>query len=87
MKMRVALALVPWRDALSAVGRGTDVYLFLAGMMLLAELARQQGVFDWLAALAAQQSIRDFICEYVGRTPLPKGFGTIPAYLLRRARA
>ncbi|HYX40870.1 MAG TPA: adenylate/guanylate cyclase domain-containing protein, partial [Pyrinomonadaceae bacterium] len=39
------------------------------------------------AALAAQQSIRDFICEYVGRTPLPKGFGTIPAYLLRRARA
>src|SRR5882762_7482736 len=52
----VVLALVPWRDALSAVGRGTDVYLFLAGMMLLAELARQQGVFDWLAALALQQA-------------------------------
>src|SRR5258705_1907953 len=49
----VVLALVPWRDALSAIGDGTDVYLFLAGMMLLAELARQQGVFDWLAALAA----------------------------------
>ena len=32
----VVFALVPWRDALSAVGRGTDVYLFLAGMMLLA---------------------------------------------------
>jgi arsenical pump membrane protein len=52
----VVLALVPWRDALSAMGRGTDVYLFLAGMMLLAELARQQGVFDWLAALAAKQA-------------------------------
>jgi arsenical pump membrane protein len=52
----VGLALVPWRDALSAVGRGTDVYLFLAGTMLLAELARQQGVFDWLAALAAKQA-------------------------------
>ncbi len=52
----VVLALVPWRDAISAVGRGTDVYLFLAGMMLLAELARQQGVFDWLAALAAKQA-------------------------------
>ena len=39
------------------------------------------------AALAVQQRIRDFICEYVGRTPLPKGFGTIPTYLLRRARA
>jgi arsenical pump membrane protein len=52
----VVFALVPWRDALGAVGRGTDVYLFLAGMMLLAELARQQGVFDWLAALAAKQA-------------------------------
>ena len=52
----VALALVPWREALSALGRGTDVYLFLAGMMLLAELARQQGVFDWLAGLVARQA-------------------------------
>ena len=46
----VALSLLPWRDALRAVGSGADVYLFLAGMMILAELARQQGVFDWLAA-------------------------------------
>ena len=52
----VALSLVPWREALGAVKRGTDVYLFLAGMMLLAELARQQGVFDWLAALAARHA-------------------------------
>ena len=28
------------------------MYLFLAGMMLLAELARNHGVFDWLAAEA-----------------------------------
>ena len=39
-------------DALAAVGRGTDVYLFLTGMMLLAELARREGVFDWIAAEA-----------------------------------
>jgi arsenical pump membrane protein len=45
----VVLSLLPWRDALRAVGSGADVYLFLGGMMLLAELARQQGVFDWLA--------------------------------------
>jgi arsenical pump membrane protein len=37
-------------DALAAVGRGTDVYLFLTGMMLLAELARREGVFEWIAA-------------------------------------
>jgi arsenical pump membrane protein len=52
----VALALVPWPDALCAIGRGTDVYLFLTGMMLLAELARKEGVLDWLAALSAQQA-------------------------------
>jgi arsenical pump membrane protein len=45
----VVLSLLTWRDALRAVGSGADVYLFLGGMMLLAELARQQGVFDWLA--------------------------------------
>ena len=49
----VAFSLVPWRDALDAAGRGWDVYLFLTGMMLLAELARQEGVFDWLATHAA----------------------------------
>jgi len=48
----VALALLPWREALAAVAKGGDVYLFLAGMMLLAELARQEGLFDWLAARA-----------------------------------
>jgi arsenical pump membrane protein len=52
----VAFALVPWPDALRAVGRGTDVYLFLTGMMLLAELARKEGVFDWLAALSARKA-------------------------------
>ncbi len=33
--------------------RGTNVYLFLTGMMLLAELARQGGLFDWLAVRVA----------------------------------
>ncbi len=42
------------RQALFAVDRGTDVYLFLAGMMLLAELARRQGLFDWLASHAVR---------------------------------
>src|SRR5260370_14852145 len=50
----VGLSLLPWREALRAVGSGIDVYLFLGGMMLLAELARQQGVFAWLAALAVR---------------------------------
>lgn len=43
--------LSPARAA-AAAQKGMDVYLFLAGMMILAELARRQGVFDWLAAHA-----------------------------------
>jgi arsenical pump membrane protein len=52
----VVLALLPWKSALQAIGKGTDVYLFLLGMMLLAELARKEGLFDWLAALAVRQA-------------------------------
>jgi arsenical pump membrane protein len=35
------------------VAKETDVYLFLTGMMLLSELSRQEGLFDWMAARAA----------------------------------
>ncbi len=52
----VALGLLSPGDALSGVTRGTDVYLFLTGMMLLSELARQEGLFDWLAARAARMA-------------------------------
>ncbi len=52
----VALRLVSPGAAWSAIAKGTDVYLFLAGMMLLAELARREGVFDWLAARAVEAS-------------------------------
>ena len=48
----VAFGLLQWADAVSGIRKGLDVYCFLAGMMLIAEVARQEGVFDWLAALA-----------------------------------
>ena len=50
----VALRLMPLNLAWHAVAEGTDVYLFLIGMMLLSELAREQGVFDWVAATAVR---------------------------------
>lgn len=49
----VMAGLLPWPAALAGIARGTDVYLFLTGMMLLAEVARTEGLFDWLAAHAA----------------------------------
>jgi arsenical pump membrane protein len=50
----VLLGLLPPRAAWQGVQKGTDVYLFLAGMMLLAELARRESIFDWLASHAAR---------------------------------
>ncbi|HEX2939882.1 MAG TPA: arsenic transporter [Rhodopila sp.] len=52
----VAAGLMPARAAWAGIARGTDVYLFLTGMMLLAELARKEGLFDWLAAKAATRA-------------------------------
>jgi arsenical pump membrane protein len=48
----VALRLISIPDALTGAAKGGDVYLFLFGMMLLAEIAREEGLFDWLAAVA-----------------------------------
>jgi arsenical pump membrane protein len=47
-------SLLSFHAAWMAVAKGTDVYLFLAGMMLLSELARTEGLFDWVAALAVR---------------------------------
>jgi arsenical pump membrane protein len=52
----VLFGWLPWRDALTAAGKGTDVYLFLVGMMLLSEIARQEGLFDWLATHAVRHA-------------------------------
>ncbi|KWA04458.1 arsenic transporter [Burkholderia territorii] len=46
----VGLGLLPMHAALAAVAKGGDVYLFLTGMMLLSEVARREGLFDWIAA-------------------------------------
>ncbi|CCH00227.1 arsenical pump membrane protein [Fibrella aestuarina BUZ 2] len=50
------LGLITPTDALAGIGKGTDVYLFLTGMMLLAETARDQQLFNWLAALATNRA-------------------------------
>ena len=50
------LRLIPLSLAGKAIGEGTDVYLFLIGMMLLSELAREHGVFDWVSSSAVQRA-------------------------------
>src|SRR5579864_3850142 len=52
----VLLGLLPLGDALNGVRKGLDVYLFLIGMMLIAELGRREGLFDYLAAYAVEHA-------------------------------
>ena len=52
----VVFGLMPVSAAWRGVGKGLDVYLFLTGMMLLAEVARETGLFDWLASVAAARA-------------------------------
>ncbi|HEX3659814.1 MAG TPA: arsenic transporter [Acidobacteriaceae bacterium] len=52
----VVTRLLPLKAAGLAILDGLDVYLFLTGMMLLAELAREEGVFDWVADLAVHHA-------------------------------
>jgi arsenical pump membrane protein len=65
----VGFGLLPWTDAVTGLRKGLDVYLFLAGMMLLAEIARHEGLFDWLAALATSHAngsaSRLFLLTYI----------------------
>jgi arsenical pump membrane protein len=50
------LRLLTPAEGLAGVAKGLDVYLFLTGMMLLAEVAREEKLFDWLAAHATRRA-------------------------------
>ena len=52
----VVFRLIGAADVWAGVARGFDVYLFLIGMMLLSELARREGLFDWVAAVATSHA-------------------------------
>lgn len=95
----LALGRISAGAALAAAGAGIQVYLFLAGMMLLAELAREEGVFDWIAGAAVRRArgscARLFLLVYlagIGVTVLLSNDATAvvmtPAVLaaVRRAR-
>ncbi len=52
----LVLGLLTPKESLLGITKGTDVYLFLIGMMLLAETARSEKLFDWLAAHATKRA-------------------------------
>jgi arsenical pump membrane protein len=54
----LGFGLLPLADGVRAIGKGLDVYLFLIGMMLLSEIARREGLFEWVAAFAVDHADR-----------------------------
>jgi arsenical pump membrane protein len=68
----VLTRLLPLAGAAHAIREGLDVYLFLIGMMLLAETARHEGVFDWMAGIAVDHArgsaARLFLLIYLAGT-------------------
>jgi arsenical pump membrane protein len=52
----VACGTLAVHQAAAAAWEGKDVYAFLLGMMLLSELAREHGLFDWIADLALRHA-------------------------------
>jgi arsenical pump membrane protein len=50
------LRLVSLQLAARAAAKALDVCLFLIGMMMLSELAREHGVFDWLSSVAVRSA-------------------------------
>jgi arsenical pump membrane protein len=52
----VAARLVTASAAAHSVAESADVCMFLVGMMLLSELAREEGIFDWVADLAVRHA-------------------------------
>jgi len=52
----LAFGLISIAEGWAGISNGTDVYMFLTGMMLLAETAREEKLFDWLAAHATRMA-------------------------------
>ena len=52
----LVLRLVPLQLVGRAAAEALDVCFFLIGMMLVSELARENGVFDWLSSVAVRSA-------------------------------
>jgi arsenical pump membrane protein len=70
--MLVIFRLLQPSEALHSILKGVDVYLFLTGMMMLAEVGREEKLFGWLAAQAVNMAkgspARLFLLVYLAGT-------------------
>jgi arsenical pump membrane protein len=74
----LALRLITLNLAAQALVKALDVCLFLIGMMLLSELAREHGVFDWLSSIAIRRAQGSCLKLFA----LVYGIGTVVTILM-----
>ncbi len=74
----LGLRLITLKLAENALVKALDVCLFLIGMMLLSELAREHGVFDWLSSIAIRRAKGSCLKLFA----LVYGIGTIVTILM-----
>jgi arsenical pump membrane protein len=74
----LALQLISLKLTEHALVKALDVCLFLIGMMLLSELAREHGVFDWLSSIAIRRAQGSRLKLFA----LVYGIGTIVTVLM-----
>lgn len=74
----LGLRLITLKLAEHALVKALDVCLFLIGMMLLSELAREHGVFDWLSSIAIRRAKGSCLKLFA----LVYGIGTIVTILM-----
>jgi class 3 adenylate cyclase len=90
LNLRIALHAGPvysCQDPITGLSNFTGTHVSRAARIEPVTPPGQVYASQEFAALSAAERISQFKCEYVGQTPLAKGYGTFPTYHVRRTRA
>ena len=88
LNLRIALHAGPvyeFNDPITGNRSYTGTHVSRAARIEPITPAGQVYASEAFAALAAAHRTRGFTCDYVGQTPMAKGYGTLPMYHLRRS--
>jgi class 3 adenylate cyclase len=89
LKLRVGLHAGPVYACLDPVTKRTDYIGAHVSRAARIEPVTPVGkvyASEPFAALAADEGVKEFVCEYVGQVAMAKSFGTFPTFAVRRGR-
>ncbi len=89
LSLRIALHAGPvyeFDDPITGRRNYTGTHVSRAARIEPITPAGQVYASEAFAALAAAHGGKNFTCDYVGQTPMAKGYGTLPTYHVRAGR-